>query len=138
MQTVSSTNFVLTCPIVLQEVVVVVKVSVGGHRPRRRRVARLGVLGLVGGDEVSHPLVVLPVGGEPEGAAARDPAVRVAAGLAKQGDPLADGLSVGVVPVGRNGVDLGQELQGWDLFDNPILPWQNATKWSNAKWVSPS
>ena len=88
------------------------EVSVGGHRPRRSRVLRLGMSCLIGGDEVPDPLLVLSVvGGEPEGAAARHPAVRVEAGLAEYGDPLADGLSVRIIPVCRNGVNLGQELQ---------------------------
>ena len=88
------------------------EVSVGGHRPRRSRVLRLGMSRLVGGDEVPDPLLVLSVvRGEPEGAAARHPAVRVEAGLAEYGDPLADGLSVRIIPVCRNCVNLGQELQ---------------------------
>ena len=88
------------------------EVSVGGHRPRRSRVLRLGMSRLIGGDEVPDPLLVLSVvGGEPEGAAARHPAVRVEAGLAEYGDPLADGLSVRIIPVCRNCVNLGQELQ---------------------------
>ena len=106
----------LTFSVVFKEVVVVMEIPVVGHRPRRRWVQRLGVPRLIGGDEVPYPLVVLSVGGEPEGAAATDPAVRVVAGLAKNGDPLANGLSVTVVPVGRNRVNLGQELRAVSSF----------------------